>query len=243
MTDRQWLCAYVITRNGPCDYGLDPAPWLVGHGDLGIVVSEIEPEVFEQIDPTDPADGGLVRLARRHDEVVRAVFRQAPVLPLRFGTVLAGTDAAVRLLRRSYDQALPCLAQIEGHREWGVRARLAGASQARDDLTGLSGTEYLTLRRERLTSARRSRQSAAEAVGLLHTALRRHATRTAERARAHGVLADTAYLVCQDQEALFHREIDRLTGALDGSGVRLETTGPWPPYTFADIELGRRADV
>src|SRR5207248_3773279 len=171
VTDRQWLCAYVITRNGPCDYGLDPAPWLVGHGDLGIVVSEIEPEVFEQIDPMDPADGGLVRLARRHDEVVRAVFRQAPVLPLRFGTVLAGTDAAVRLLRRSYDQALPCLAQIEGHREWGVRARLAGASQARDDLTGLSGTEYLTLRRERLTSARRSRQSAAEAVGLLHTAL------------------------------------------------------------------------
>lgn len=243
MTSPQWLCAYVITRNGIGEFDLDPAPWLIGHRELGIVVGEVEPAVFEEIDPKDPADGGLVQLARRHDEVVRAVFGRAPVLPLRFGTILAGADAALRLLKQNYAQAERCLSQVEGHREWGVRARLAGAAPPRTDLTGLTGTEYLTLRRERLTQARRSRQSAAEAAGLLHQALRRHATRSAERARAHGVLADTAYLVCQDRESQFHNEIDRLSGALDGSGVQIETTGPWPPYSFADIELGRRVDA
>ena len=56
------------------------------------------PARFDRIDTLDPVDGTLAELAREHDAVVRAVFRSEPALPLRFGTVLDGEDAARRLL-------------------------------------------------------------------------------------------------------------------------------------------------
>ena len=44
--------------------------------------------------------GRLAVLARGHDAVVRAAVDAGPVLPLRFGTVVADEDGARRLLRK-----------------------------------------------------------------------------------------------------------------------------------------------
>jgi hypothetical protein len=145
-----WLCAYAITRNRPSTLDIGPVPRLIGYRDLGVVVSEVAPARFDRIDTLDPVDGTLAELAREHDAVVRAVFRREPVLPLRFGTVLDGEDAARRLLEAGYDQARDCLEEVAGHREWGVRIRhTEPAATTRPDATGLTGTQYLVRRRDR----------------------------------------------------------------------------------------------
>ncbi|MGW4520499.1 GvpL/GvpF family gas vesicle protein [Amycolatopsis sp. NPDC004378] len=239
MSTRNWLCAYAITRNRPTALDLDPAPRLIGYRDLGVVVSEVAPARFDRIDTLDPVDGALAELAREHDAVVRAVFRHEPVLPLRFGTVLDGEAAALKLLETAYEQARDCLDEVDGHREWGVRVRhVEPASTTRPDASGLTGTQYLVRRRERLKALQQAREDVAGAAGRLRDALGRHAAGSVERARPHGVLLNTAFLVETGREAAFHAEFEWFARELRGAGATVETSGPWPPYSFTDVELG-----
>jgi hypothetical protein len=175
-------------------------------------------------------------LARQHDAVVRAVFQRHPVLPLRFGTVLGDEDAIMRLLRDRHDEALAWLDRVDGCTEWGVRARLAEAPPAKDTpLDGISGTEYLAMRQKRLTGIESVSKRATTAARNLHDALLPYVTDSASRGNANDLLLDTAYLVPAPQEMAFHAEIDRLTNDL--TEVTVQTTGPWPPYSFTNIEL------
>ena len=217
---------------------IDPAPRLIGYRDLGVVVSEVAPARYDRIDTLDPVDGALAELAREHDAVVRAVFRHEPVLPLRFGTVLDGEAAVLRLLEAAYEQARDCLDEVDGHREWGVRVRhTEPASTARPDTAGLTGTQYLVRRRERLKALQQAREDVVAAAGQLRDALGRHSADTLERAHPHGVLANTAYLVEVGREAAFHAELEWFARELRAAGATVETSGPWPPYSFTDVEL------
>jgi hypothetical protein len=237
-----WLCAYAITRNRPSALDIHPAARLIGYRDLGVVVAEAAPARFDRVDTLDPVDGALAELVREHDAVVRAVFRHEPVLPLRFGTVLDGEAAALRLLEAAYEQARDCLDEVAGHREWGVRVRhTEPAATSRPDTAGLTGTQYLVRRRERLKAIQRAREDVAGAAERLEGALRRHATGSAGRSRPHGVLVNTAYLVETGREAAFHAEVEWFARELRAAGATVETSGPWPPYSFTDVELGAAA--
>ena len=223
------LYAYAITRDRPVDLA---GPWLIGHRGLALVVAEVELERFTGLDLEEPTeDSPLAVLARYHDAVVRAVFRHEPVLPLRFGTVLDGVDAAVRLLDARHDEALARLQRVEGRREWGVRVRAAEREPV--DLDAVSGTAYLAQRRQRLAAADAVRRGAEN----VHQALDRLAAESTCRNLAGGSLLDGAYLVDVDREEDFHAEARRLTAEL---GLSLEITGPWPPYSFTEVEF---ADV
>ncbi|MER6791047.1 GvpL/GvpF family gas vesicle protein, partial [Amycolatopsis mediterranei] len=86
------------------------------------------------------------------------------------------------------------------------------------------------------------REDVAGAAGRLEKALRRHAADSLERARSHGVLANTAYLVETGREAAFHAEVEWFARELSAAGATVETSGPWPPYSFTDVELGATAN-
>ncbi|MFD2415130.1 GvpL/GvpF family gas vesicle protein [Amycolatopsis pigmentata] len=223
------LCAYVITRDRP--FELDRQLFLLAHRGLGLVVAEVELARFAEVDPSrwagEPAeDDPLVVLARRHDAVVRTVFRHQPVLPLRFGTVLRDRDAAIALLEDRHEQASGWLDRIDGHREWGVRARRRPGERKQVPTDGLTGTEYLALRRKRLSAVDEERARAGE----IQDALAPYATEILPRTRrATDILFDTAYLVRTDREAGFQAEIRRWDS--------VELTGPWPPYSFTRQEL------
>jgi hypothetical protein len=218
------MYAYAITRDRPVS--LD-GPWLIGLRGLALVVADVDLARFTGLEFDEPAeDSPLAVLAREHDTVVRAVFRHSPVLPLRFGTVLDGADAALRLLAARHEEALSRLDQVEGHREWGVRLRAAAREPV--ELEGLSGTAYLTMRRRNLTAADDTRRHAAA----VHEGLTRHAAESARRDLAGDVLLDAAYLVDVSDEDSFHAEVQRLS-----AGLSVEITGPWPPYSFTRMEL------
>jgi hypothetical protein len=233
------LCAHAITRAHPTDLH---DVMLIEHDGLALVVAEVDLTLFAEPDeesaqrPEEPdEDDPLVALAHQHDVAVDAVFEHNPVLPLRFGTVLRDEAAAVRLLTDHHDEASASLDRVEGHREWVVRARLPRPEKPAGTPTeGMSGTEYLAIRRDRLAAAARTRRDGTTAAAALHDALSRHAKENLHRDTSTPLL-DAAYLVPVEAEQSFLAEAGR------HDELAVDVTGPWPPYSFVRLELDNGA--
>jgi len=245
----QVLYAYALARAGlPLPEDL---PALTGgarvrqvtDAGLALLVSAVAPEQL-QVDEDDLAeDGRLATLVRGHDAVVRAAADLGPVLPLRFGTVVASEEAARRLLREHAEGAREQLDRVDGTREWGIRLvrvladepQLTGPTPRRE---GMSGTEYLSARRAALGARDRSEQDAARAADRLEEALAPHVTSTVRRGGNPGssLLLDVAALVPRDREAGFTAAVDALGEELRQAGLDVELTGPWPPYSFVSLD-------
>ena len=89
---------------------------LVRSGDLAALVSDV--------DITKPL--GTPEDLQAHEEILDSVVTESPVLPLRFGAVLASEDAvAEELLEANHDEFAPALQQLEGCAEYVVRGRYA----------------------------------------------------------------------------------------------------------------------
>jgi hypothetical protein len=182
---------------------------VVAHRDVAMLVADVDPAEF-----TEPAMIGLVR---RHHTVVHDAFRHGAVLPLRFATMFADDDAVRLLLRQRHDEVVGHLAALAGHREWGVRIPRPQTAPA----AGMSGTDYLALRRRERDGDQ------------LHRRLARHASRDAMRPPGNGFRLDAVYLVPDAGEDGFLAEVDRIDG-------EVETTGPWPPYSFSELRTAAR---
>jgi hypothetical protein len=246
------LYAYAVTRDdlrypddGPGLTAGLPVTLIADDG-LGLLVSRVDPDEL-QVDPDDLSETGrLAVLARGHDTVVRAAVTAGPVLPLRFGTVVADEDGARRLLREHSAVARERLDRIGDAREWGVRlVRSLSEDEpvpvaAREGRADVTGTEFLARRRQALQEREDAEQTARTAAQALEEALAPHVTEALRRGGAPGssLLLDVAYLVPPRAEAAFLAETERLGGELRPGGLALEVTGPWPPYSFAALTAG-----
>ncbi|MQA11245.1 MAG: hypothetical protein GEU98_22350 [Pseudonocardiaceae bacterium] len=242
------LYAYATTRSGDLDLSRvaaiadDRAPQVIERGDLALVVSEIALSELEDVSTAElTEDSRLASLARQHDAVVRATFEQEPVLPLRFGTVLTGRSAALHLLESRDREARELLAMVDGHCEWGVRVNVApGAAEPAETHNGRergptpSGTAYLSRRREVLKERDASQRRRQAVLDETHRTLAARARDSAVRTTSsQDALFEAAYLLPRTREEEFFAEADRLAERLTSQGMALETTGPWPPYSFA----------
>ena len=219
---------------------------LVTEGELGLLVSPVAPDELE-VDTDDLSETGrLAVLARGHDAVVRAAAGAGPVLPLRFGTAVPDEEVARTLLRTHAASAAEQLRRIGTAREWGVRLVRTLAPGAEPALAGrlrtddVSGTEYLSRRREELQRGDDLTRTAAEYAERLQDELSAHVTESLRRGGSTGssLLLDMAYLVPTAAEAEFLGQVQQLTEDLEAHGLALEVTGPWPPYSFVALTPG-----
>jgi hypothetical protein len=78
---------------------------------------------------------------RTHREILDAVAAEVPVLPMRFGTVLASEDAvAEELLAANHDEFTAALDQLEGRAEFQIKIRYvedAAAARREEDTRAL----------------------------------------------------------------------------------------------------------
>ena len=231
-------------RNVP---GIDDRPLdLVTRHDLAVVVSPVDFAVLDVDEEDLSDDGALARLARRHDEVIRAVFEQAPVLPLRFGTLVRDHAAAAELIDDRHGQISAVLGRLRDRREWGVRLRRTGPAPSADArhesrshaaTDARSGAAYLAQRSTALRAVDAARERERDLIEGLVADLEPYVDDSARRrARQGGVLLlDMAYLVERSREDDFLDVAERLATQAAPHGFDLETTGPWPPYAFAHL--------
>jgi hypothetical protein len=239
MNSDRGLCVYAITRGQEWGRFLAPelhtglAPTLISNNGLGLVVAEVDLALFGEVNAESAEDSLLATLAREHDAVVRAVFEHEPVLPLRFGTIVADAAAARKLLAGKHDEVSLWLDRVAGHREWGVRVEYDDTPERADiPLAGISGADYLRMRQQ----SQMSWQKRASTVQSLHVELAQHATSAANRERPRALL-DAAYLVPQVNEDEFRAAAAGLCQEVQQLGATVHATGPWPPYSFTRIEL------
>ncbi|HET9893807.1 MAG TPA: GvpL/GvpF family gas vesicle protein [Streptosporangiaceae bacterium] len=257
MSDQEAVWAYAVVRAGAVKesdgrlVGVAGRPVrLVNAADLAAVVSPVDLAEFGE----EPLRRNLDQLpwleavARMHHRVVAAVARSAAVVPMRLATVYRSEIGLTRMLEQRHDDFQAVLSQLAGRSEWGVKVYAAQAVEtatpADEGSTGGSveagsGAAYLMKRRRQLTAAEEVRRSAVERAEHLHAELAGHAVASAVHRPQDPQLSGTtarmilnaSYLVDDRERAAFAAMAEQ-TAAMNPA-VRLELTGPWPPYSFA----------
>jgi hypothetical protein len=210
----------------------------------------------------------LDEVARGHHYVIDAAARLFPLLPTRLATVYSGDAVVCAALANRHDQLRDVLRRVGGRVEWGVKAYAApepdasaepdkaeraavagnrvGEGAGRDAGPGSgAGLTYLKRRRAQLSADREAKVGAVHAAQAIHADLTARATDTRlhppQSAQLSGVrlpmLLNAAYLLDAADGATF-------TAAVAGQAtahpeLRVELTGPWPPYSFADDDDDR----
>ena len=194
----------------------------------------------------------LDEVARAHHHVIEAARQLFPLLPTRLATVYSSDVAVCAALDERRPALRGALRRVGGRVEWGVKAYAVpesetpahrpdeGGSDQADSHTGSgAGLAYLRRRREQLTAGRESRTAAVDAARAVFGAL----AGQSERARLHppqspqlsGVrlpmLLNAAYLLAADGAADFKAAV--AAQATAHPELRIDMTGPWPPYSFA----------
>lgn len=208
---------------------------LVRRRRLALLVSDVETEQLRDLVRGDVDEQSeLAVRAREHDHVVRAVAALGPVLPFRFGTVLPDADAVDRLLAGRHDAAVAALAHVAGRQEWGIRLRARRPTgDAPADRS--SGTSYLASRGRRLHDIDRRRDSQRDSADAIRADLVGWGADVVDRPGGDAVL-DVAVLVADQARDAFLRHVAQLAGQAADAGLLLDTTGPWPPYSFTHID-------
>ena len=189
----------------------------------------------------------LETVARRHHEVIESVARGNPVVPMRLATVYHSDEGVTAMLSGRHDDFATALARVSGRDEWGVKVylapRQAAGSTEPDRATPASpGAAYLSRRKSELSANEKSRRSAAASAEEIHAVLSGLAAASLLRppqapqlsAQSGQMILNSAYLVDAESAGRLEEAVASL--ASQHPAVRVELTGPWPPYSFAAIE-------
>jgi Gas vesicle synthesis protein GvpL/GvpF len=195
----------------------------------------------------------LEATARAHHRVIDALASQVQLVPLRLATVYREDGSVQAMLAEHGPRLRAALRRTASRAEWGVKAYAdqpaaaraeASKSDSRQAAPG-SGAAYLRRRRDELAASQQDRQEALVSAQQVHAAL----ARIAADARLHppqspeltgsksAMILNAAYLIDDQHAAGFREAVDDLRNRLP---LRLELTGPWPPYSFADAGPDQR---
>jgi hypothetical protein len=239
---------------------------LVPSGQLSAIVcsaprAEFEKDAFEQnLQDRD----WLAPRARLHNKVLREVNEVTTVVPLRFGTTLQSDDDLRGWMERHEAELRDALQRLEGREEWGVRlyrrydkliehlrhkpnthAAGAGASGQSPGKSYLQEKQRQDASREEAekvskATARRCRDELAGAAE--QTTMLRLDSETPAQDQPQLIL-NTSHLVAQSQQKQFHALAESLAEEVEARGFSLEVTGPWPPFSFVELDLTESADA
>ena len=184
--------------------------------------------------------------ARAHNAVVSAVRGPAPVIPVRMATIYRDDWRVCRFLLKEQEEIEAALRRVSGREELGVKAYADPKNLAiQGDLIHAQDAEtsargYLSRRRRQLASRQQGYRLAAAEADRVHAALLRCAVDgkrkapTDQSAPGSGdwTVFNGTYLVDGDVVELFMEAVARLERST--ARIRLEVTGPWPPYSFAE---------
>jgi Gas vesicle synthesis protein GvpL/GvpF len=218
------LYLYALTEQPtvlPSTAGLEGTPLGVEELDgLDAVVGELG---RERIEPTEEAVLAHARIVEELTAVNEAV------LPARFGRGYQNAQALRVAVAEQGDALRQALDRVRGCLELGLRV-LAKPGDAAGPAQ--SGREYML---GRLDQRRRAERLADEVHGPL-AELARADTRTV--GATPQLLLSAAYLVPRDTVDRFRSTLTELETA--HPELSLACTGPWPPYSFATVEVEAR---
>src|SRR5436190_3997610 len=201
--------------------------------------------------------GGEMRAGREeltaHAAVLESALKKGPVLPMRFGMVMANAESVRdELLDRYHDDLARQLEELAGKAELRLRAMyeegtlMAEVVQARPDIGNRSevlrdrppeASYYERIELGQLVAEAIDRIRAQDTVAIMDV-LEPLAVAWDLGSPDHEHLAlQASFLVDSDQIAAFDEAVDDL-GRKNAGRLRFKYTGPLPPYSFVDLPTG-----
>lgn len=192
----------------------------------------------------------------QHEAVLEHMMVQATIVPMRFGTLYSSETGVHTMLATHQDAFLALLKRLKGRREWGVKVYadmptlrvqvcqnhpriLALTAEINTQTAGLA--HFLKKRREKLVLEEVEAHIRAW-VSSCHEALRIHAeahawspVQEARSSHTQRLAMNVAYLVPRAQEAAFREALAACQAKIEKE-FHLDLTGPWPPYSFVNLE-------
>lgn len=198
--------------------------------------------------------------ARRHDAALRQLLGMSAFVPLRFCTIVRTRDDLSRFLDEHASELRSALDVVAGRSEWGlkvstdperIREHLASAS---DEIRGLQeqineragGKAYFLDKRLTQLLEEEAEQLATREAGELHARLSHVAVdsqllplqrQSDGLAGSERMVLNGAYLVPDDGWEAFEQDVRSTAERWAALGLIAELTGPWPPYSFVDLDL------
>ncbi|MGW7576071.1 GvpL/GvpF family gas vesicle protein [Streptomyces sp. NPDC054765] len=187
----------------------------------------------------------LESVARAHHRVIEALAARTTVLPLRLATVYLDDERVRQMLDARQEAFAERLSALAAHTEWGVKiyveapAATDAPAEPPADADLSPGRAYLSHRKAQRHARDDAYRDAEEVARRVEAAARssavdrvQHRVQQGELARGPGEnVINDAYLVPLEHGERFR---DDVMWAAEGlTGVRVEVTGPWAPYSFA----------
>jgi Gas vesicle synthesis protein GvpL/GvpF len=184
--------------------------------------------------------------ARAHNDVVSAIGRSGSVIPVRMATIYRDDLRVCQLLLKEQEDIELALRRMSGREEIGVKAysdpksvAIQGDSIQLRSAESRSRTANLLRRRRLLASHAEAYRLATEEADRVHAVLLRCSVdgklKPPPNNRSTGeqlTVLSGAYLVDGGMVNLFKETVSDLEQST--ARIRLEVTGPWPPYSFAE---------
>lgn len=225
------LYAYCLTKD------IDALPETV-QGIAGAEVQLLKTESFSLLVSDFSGDAVPVNRdnALAHAAVVRSVLDRTTPLPFRFGT-LATEEQLRSYVTARRDALLAKFAQIRGCIEMNVKIISDFPKEmAADRVAETPGTSFLLQKQQEILG---SEARAAEAkvvagwlAGVVGECTRETRVNTDVKAR---LFFAAAHLV--EREAVERYRLQVKAARLERPDLKFLVSGPWPPYSFANIDL------
>ncbi len=240
--------------------GIEPEHlvYAFGAGDLQVMVSAV-PLADYAVEPLRERVQDLEWLQSRalaHQRVLVTLLDYYTLLPLKFCTIYLGREGLTTLLEANQAGFGAALERLEGAQEWGMKLLLtrstliAWVEQHVPDLLKLGegvarageGARYMLRKRLERASLTAAENQVQQDVQSVYEQLRLYARMgqchplppPAEGGHGEELVLNSAYLVAESELPAFINRLEQLRVDYGERGLRMELTGPWPPYSFAE---------
>lgn len=171
-----------------------------------------------------------------HERVVEKLMGRGAILPMRFGSVLAGEPEIRAALRARHEEFAALLTRVRDAVEIGVRAAIRNGASPVATPQGPErgpGTAYMLRRLERARRGADVAERIHRPLAMLARDSRHRLTEPTEPGPGAALMTGS-YLVDRDRVDAFRARVGELED--DVAQAAIVCTGPWPPYSFTSGE-------
>lgn len=252
----QVLWLYGVTyANQPLPEGCPARVEAIRHRAFSAIVERVPRDEFtpEVLEARMTSMEWIASTARRHQGVLDVLLAQGPVIPARLCTLFSGASAVEDALEEGRARFAASLERLRSCQEWGLKlfcderllaAQIAAEAAADDEevATVSPGRAYILAKQREARAAAQATERVDEIIDEVLDALEPHLVEAVERATGKAPTEtgtaemNLAVLLARGGEDAFRAAVEAEAERLAPSGCRFELSGPWAPYTFANLD-------
>lgn len=244
----------VIKTSKPATFGQSLLPsspeevYTVVHRDLAGVVSNYSGGDFASLSKEDK-----LRCLMAHQGIIERVMKERyTILPVKFGTLVAGEDEIPRVLEQGYNKfaqtlnQMDDLVEIEVAATWDLKRVLeeigneAEIVQLKRSMAGKSAAEMLEMQ---INAGKLVKESLDRRREDYRSQMMQSLAEVSLDIQPNTLVADemvmnVAFLIQSEKQEAFDSRLRRVDEAFNDQ-INFRVIGPLPPYSFSTVEIRR----